>query len=420
MSEPDVSELPGVTEVVAIIDGEPVSLRAIDLPLQDALGYRLATDIVTDRDYPPFDKSLMDGYAVRSADLAAGMKTFEVIGEIAAGTWTAETVDTGQTMAIMTGAPMPDGADGVVPVEFLTQSSVSPAARGQTSSREGDPSLETVEFQPIDRPTRFVMKRGAELQKGQVVLKVGTKLGPAQIALAATVGAATVRVYAKPRVAVLGSGDELVPIDVAEPATGQIRNANNAMLIALLTKLSCTVTDLGVVRDDEPAVRQALSRASDFDVLFITGGMSMGRYDFVPRTLIELGAQMKVTKLRIKPGKPFVFAKLNDAFIFGLPGNPVSAFVCTLRLASRLLARLNGGDPEPAWRMARLTEPLPTNGPREFYQPAIFDGQSVHPLKWRGSADVYTLSQANALIVCEENAPAVPAGGIVRVLEIPL
>jgi molybdopterin molybdotransferase len=404
-AEPDVSELPGVTEVIATLDAEPVSPRIETIALQRAAGYRLAVDVLADRDYPPFDKSLMDGYAVRAVDVTAGVRVFSDLGEVPAGTWPAQAVGPGQAVAVMTGAPMPTGADGVIPVEFVDTTA---------PLREG-----FVALKPVETPERFVARRGAELRQGQVVLAAGTKLNSAQLAVAATVGAASVSVFARPRVAVLGSGDEVVAIDVAAPGPGQIRNANNLLLSSLLTRLGCDVTDVGVVRDDPATVREAIGRGRGFDVLFVTGGMSMGRYDYVPRTLVDLGAVMKVTKLRIKPGKPFVFAKLDETFVFGLPGNPVSAFVCTLRLAARLLARLTGGPPEPVWRYGKLVEPLPTNGPREFYQPAILDGDTVCPLKWRGSADVYTLAMANALIVRDENAPATPAGAVVRVLEIP-
>lgn len=404
-SEPDVSDLPGVADVITTIDAEPVLPQMETIALAQATGRRLATDVLADRDYPPFDKSLMDGYAVRAADVASGVREFTELGEVAAGVWPTRPVGPGQAIAIMTGAPMPSGADGVVPVEFVDDG---------VPCRSGHVVLKSVV-----QPTRFVAKQGAEVKHGQVVLRAGTRLGAAHLAVAATVGAASVKVFTEPRVAVLGSGDEVVPVDVVTPGPGQIRNANNLLLSSLLTTLGCDVTDLGVVRDEPDAVRDAVGRAKDFDVLFVTGGMSMGRYDYVPRTLIEMGATMKVTKLRIKPGKPFVFANLGGAFVFGLPGNPVSAFVCTLRLAARLLARLGGGSPEPLWRYGRLTEPLSPNGPREFYQPAVLAGDSVRPLKWRGSADVYTLALSNVLIVRDENAESMNVGDTVRLLEVP-
>ncbi|HEV7301745.1 MAG TPA: gephyrin-like molybdotransferase Glp [Tepidisphaeraceae bacterium] len=404
MTEPDVSDLLTVEQAIAIIDAEPVHPRPIALPLAEAMGLRLAEPIAADRDYPPFDKSLMDGYAVRAADLKDDVTVLNLVGEIAAGAWPQRGVLSGEAMGIMTGAPMPPGADGVVPVEFVDRS--HPTSANQ------------VALQRVDRPSRFIAKQGDDARNGQPLLPAGMRLGPAQLAVAGSVGAATVRVFARPRVAIIGSGDEVVPI-YATPAAGQIRNANNLMLAGLLKRLGCDVTDLGVVRDEPADVRNVLERARAFDAMFITGGMSMGQYDYVPRVLREMGAALKVTKLRIKPGKPFVFATIGDTFAFGLPGNPVSAFVCTLRLAARLISRLSGGLAEPAWRVGALATGLPANGPREFYQPAMFDGETVHPLKWRGSADVYTLAAANALIVHPENAPALAAGDRVRLLEIP-
>ena len=216
----------------------------------------------------------------------------------------------------------------------------------------------------------------------------------------------------------LATGDELVPIDQT-PGPAQIRNSNSLMLVSLLKHLGCEVTDLGVVRDTPDAVRNALIDGMRFDVLFVTGGMSMGQHDYVPRTLAELGVDLPITKLRIKPGKPFVFGTKDGRFVFGLPGNPVSGFVCTVRLAARLLARLAGTDPEPRWTTAPLRSPLSANGPREFYQPVMLSEKGVTPLEWKGSADVYTLAAANALLVRAESEPARAAGDVVHVLELP-
>jgi molybdopterin molybdotransferase len=259
-------------------------------------------------------------------------------------------------------------------------------------------------------------------------------------------------------VAVLGTGDELVPVG-DQPAAWQIRNSNNAMLVALLERLGCDVTDLGVAPDDPDAIRDAIARAGPVaDALFVTGGMSMGEYDFVPKVLVGLGYALKVSKVRVKPGKPFVFGVVSSQssvvssegsrgadrapttdhgplttdsphFVFGLPGNPVSAFVCTLRLASRVLARMAGGVPQERWLAGRLEAGLPANGPREFYQPVVRrvptglksaqnELPAIDVLNWKGSADVFTLARANALLVRAENEPALPKGTMVRVLEI--
>jgi molybdopterin molybdotransferase len=433
MSEPDVSDLVTVDRAIEIIDATPVSPRTVEMSLVDADGLRLAQDVVADRDYPPFDKSLMDGFAVRCADLVADAKTpvtLAVVGEVAAGARPARGLAGGEALAIMTGAPMPEGADGVVPVEDVERT-----------------SADTIRILRSTTPGRYIATHGSDVRGGVTVLRAGTRLGPAQLAVAASVGASRVRVFAKPRAAVLATGDEIVPVD-REPGPAQIRNSNSLMLVSLLKRLGCDVADLGVTRDDPDTIRDALRRGiASFDVLFVTGGMSMGEYDYVPKLLAELGVELRVTKLRIKPGKPFVFGvaessgfrvqgsgsadalapsslnpeprTLNPRFVFGLPGNPVSGYVCTVRLAARLLSRLSGGPPEPRWITAPLTAPLKTNGPREFYQPAVLSDAGVLPLEWKGSADVFTLAAANALLVRPENDPARAPGDAVRVLEVP-
>ncbi|MDB5332914.1 MAG: molybdenum cofactor synthesis domain protein [Phycisphaerales bacterium] len=474
MNEPEVSGLLTVQQAIAVIDGTAVAPRVVRVRLENAAELRLADDLIADRDYPPFLKSLMDGYAVRRADVAQAPADLLVVGEIAAGAWPQRAIDAGETMAIMTGAPLPAGADGVVPVEDVEQR----VAVGQS-----------VRVLRAAAPDRYVAARGSDCPAGRVVLQRGMMMGPAQVAVAASIGAAEINAYARPRVAVLGTGDELVPM-AQSPGPAQIRNSNTPMLVAQLRAMGCDVTDLGAVRDDPAVIREALERGMQHDALFVTGGMSMGEYDYVPRLLGEMGVALKITKLKIKPGKPFVFGvmeggggrrdagmggrggegdcKLQSAnckvqtegeaavnasnaaaptapqfeisdlqfaicnppsFVFGLPGNPVAAFVCTVRLASRLLARMAGGEPAERWVSGRLAEGLPANGPREFYQPAVrtvapgkhsmqSEFAEVRPLAWKGSADLFTLAAANVLLVRAAGEPAVGKGAVVRVLEI--
>ena len=430
-----------------------------------------------------------------------------------------------------------------------------------------------------------IAKRGMEARRGDVVLAAGQRLGPTQIAVAASIGAAAVDVCERPRVAILSTGDEIIPPS-ATPGPTQIRNSNTAMLIGLLGRLGCDVKDLGHAIDHPDVIRAAIDHASGFDVLFITGGMSVGQFDFTPRLLEESGYTLKITKLKIKPGKPFVFglrepaagraaghadgdaedvgvdvddeavdgegsgdeegkgarleqdARFNpdarvdqdaqpdrgrdefardpgppaadarfatqvppphapapatagagergagehgaaghgagehgagehsaaghcaaghgaaahgagqlntDAargrapagageiagasepaggvatpFVFGLPGNPVSAYVCTLRLAARLVRRIAGASDDERWLCVPLVESLPPGGMRETYQPAHLDAQGrVRVLAGHGSADVFTLAQANVLVLREENDGPRAAGELVCCLEIP-
>jgi molybdopterin molybdotransferase len=402
MPEPDVSNLMSVQAAMAIIDAAPVARRIESIPLAQSLGLYLAQELRNDRDAPPFDKSLMDGYAVRAADVATVPSELAVVDRIAAGEAATAPLSQGQAMAIMTGAPLPAGADAVVPVE---------------QTQKGSRSNRITVLQAVSRGG-FIAARASDSPAGSVVLKSGTRLGPAQIAVAAAIGAVNLPVHAPPSVAVLGTGDELVAPEQSPSAT-QIRSCNNPMLLALLHRYPYRRSDLGIVRDDPAVIEEKIISGLAHDVLLVTGGMSMGERDFVPGILRRLGGQLRITKLRIKPGKPFIFAEMpGGKFAFGLPGNPVSAFVCTVCLVSRLLMRMAGGPPALSVRTAPLAHPLQANGPRTFYQPAIFDGRALVPLRWKGSADVFTLGQANSLLVRPEDQPAQPAGTMVEFVEI--
>ena len=415
MTELDVSALIGVQQAIRILDSIPVSPRIERISLSQALGRRLAQSISADRDCPPFDRSQMDGYAVRSSDVATTPVELRLVAEIAAGVALDRALEAGEAAAIMTGAPMPRGADGVVPIE---------------NTQKIDP--DHIRIEQAENPKRIVAPRGSDCRAGKVVLEAGADLGPAQIATAAFVGAAHVDVYQRPRVAVLSTGNELVGFDQT-PGEAAIRDSNGPMLVAQLAKWGCDVTDLGRCRDEAELVHASLRRGLAFDALFVTGGMSMGAYDFVPKTLVDLGVELRITKLKIKPGKPFVFGVKNSAesscFVFGLPGNPVSAFVCANRFASRVITRIGGGVPFEPWLTGRLHIGLPANGPREFYQPATRiappgrdsshgEFAMITPLTWVGSADLFTLASANALLVRPENDPPLPKGTVVRVLSL--
>jgi molybdopterin molybdotransferase len=406
MSDLPVSDLISVDQAIAILDSIPLVPRIIQIPLSDASGYRLAEDLNSDFDYPPFDKAVMDGFAIRASDAISPGASLQVIDNIPAGQASQRTVRAGEAVAIMTGAPLPTGADAVIPVEYTSQ--------------EGD---RVVVKKPV-KPGAAISRRGSDTAEGHLLLSKGILLGPAQIGVAAGIGKATVQVYAKPEVALLATGDELVEIDQV-PTGSQIRNSNSHMMRALLQQLGCTVRSIGIARDNPDEIRRAIEIGLSSDALFITGGMSMGERDFVPGLLRELKMDLRISKLRIKPGKPFAFAtgqrlpaSRNPTMVFGLPGNPVSAFVCTLRLANRILLRLAGASPEGAIESALLVGDLPANGPREFYLPAIRLNQTVQPLHPNGSADHFTLACANTLILCPENSLARPAGSLVRVINL--
>lgn len=404
MTEPDVLSLISVDEAIRIIDSIPISLRVERVELHAAIGATLAQSVSADRDYPPFDKSVMDGFAVRTDDLSNAPVELPCVGEIPAGVMPRDPLQPCTVLAIMTGAPVPAGADAVVPVEWTT--------------REKD----RVRFTRPVLPGNAVAKRGSDCGSGSVVLAGGARIGPAQVGALACVGASSLEVYPPPRCSVLATGNELLPVD-QEPLGASIRNSNSPMLVSLLERMGYPTVDRGVCIDDPKALRDAIERPPGSDVLFLTGGVSMGQYDFVPDVLKNLGYNLKITKLRIKPGKPFVFgvgAKSSPhRYVFGLPGNPVSAFACTLRLCSRLLTRLSGAAPVDWWITGALAEPLPPNGPREFYHPAVHDNGTIKPLPWKGSADLFTLARSNCLLMRPENDKAVAAGTLVRALEVP-
>ena len=404
MSEVGIDGLKTVAEAIAVLDVVGVSPRTEQVGLLDADGRVLAADIAADRDYPPFDKSLMDGYALRAADAMAPGTPLRCVGEVAAGASLSRPLASGECVAIMTGAPLPAGADAVVPIERTT--------------RSGD----AVTLSAAIKIGSAVASRGVESKIGRVLLTRGVRLEPAQLAVCAQVGAAVVSVFARPQVGILSSGDEVIPFD-QQPTGAQVRGSNSILLAALARRYGSEVIDLGHVRDDPAAIAEKL-RTPDLDALLVTGGMSMGAYDFTPRVLRDLGYDLAVTKLKVKPGKPFVFATRDPdspltPFVFGLPGNPVSAFVCTVRLASRVLLRLGGASPEPTWATATLADNLPANGPREFYLPATVTAGVANAPAWGGSADVFGLASANALIVRAANEAALPKGMSVAAILLP-
>jgi molybdenum cofactor synthesis domain-containing protein len=404
MAEMDVSNLIGIEQAMRIIDSAPVAPRRLRVAVEKACGFYLAEDIIADRDSPPFDKSVMDGFAVRWQDVQGAPCELGLVGRVHAGETASSAIRQGQAMAIMTGAPIPAGADAVVPVEM---------------TREGQGGT-TVIVPSAVKAGASISRRGCEAKAGAVVLPAGKLLEAAQIAVAASVGASPL-VFDRPRVGVLQTGDEIVP-PTQVPSGAQIRASNGVMLAALLGRFGCEVVELGIVGDEPELIERAISDGlakHSLDVLLISGGMSMGERDYVPAILKKLGGDLKITKLRIKPGKPFVFAEMpGGKFIFGLPGNPVSAFVCTRVLVSRLIRRVAGGAPELALRRGELAEGLEANGPRTFFLPAMLRENKLKALKWIGSADIYTLAKAEALIIRPENQPAMAAGAMVEFIEI--
>ena len=305
-----------VLSAVRLLEPESVSI-------DEAGGRVLAEDAVASESVPPFDNSAMDGFAVRSEDTLEPGAVLEVIGNLAAGETPTLELGVGQALKIMTGAPMPWGADTVVRVE-------------DTDEAQG--SVRVV--RAVEKGTA-VRSAGGDLKEGQAVFSAGTRLTPTHVGVLATIGVANPLVYRRPRVAYMSTGDELAPVDSGPLRPGMIRDSNRPMLKALLEEAGVDLVDLGVVPDDEDALRDALAEASSSDVVVTTGGVSMGEYD-VTKLVLSGEASVGFWKIAIKPAKPFAFGHIGDALFFGLPGNPVSVLVSFEQLARPALLAMQG------------------------------------------------------------------------------
>jgi molybdopterin molybdotransferase len=394
-----------VDEALAMVLARAEPLAAQTLSVADAVGRVLAEEIASDIDSPPYDKSTVDGFAVRAADIAGGRREFHVVEEVTAGGWPQRIVGEGQATRIMTGAPLPSGADAVVMVEHTA------AGRWNNSTS----------MQLTDRPVRVgqnIFRRAQSLTQGQIVLRAGQVLRPIEVGLLSEVGRAVVRVIPRPRVAVLATGDELVSPHET-PGRGQIRNSNGPMLQALAARAGGQPIDLGVARDQADDLRERIGRGLDADLLVLSGGVSAGVLDLVPRILEEQGVERRFHQVHMRPGKPLWFGERQESgrrtLVFGLPGNPVSSLVCWELFAKPALARLQGLATETEFAGGIESSSLTTftgvldaahqqRGDRPTYWPAFAmrsRGESslrVRLLNWQGSADLRTLTEANCLV----------------------
>jgi molybdopterin molybdotransferase len=385
-----------VAEAQAVVLQHARALPARTVPLdQAALGRVLAEDVASDLDMPPFDKALMDGFAVRAADLPEGRGVLAVVEEILAGQTPTKALGAGQAARIMTGAPIPAGADAVVIVE---------------RTRPADGSRVEIEDKP-PRPGQNILYRGREMSRGETVLQAGAVLRPQEFGLLASVGRTAAHVHPAARVAVLPTGDEVVP--AAEvPGPGQIRNSNGAMLLAQACRAGALPRLLDIAGDRLDSLRPLVAEGLRSDVLVLSGGVSAGKADLVPGVLAELGVEAHFHKVAMKPGKPVFFGTWrgadekgeNRCLVFGLPGNPVSSMVCFELFVRPAIRRLGGHAELGPWLVtARLTEDFQYRTDRPTYYPARLEpdeaGWRVRPVPWFGSADLRGLTRANALLV---------------------
>jgi molybdopterin molybdotransferase len=406
-----------VEEAIGAILAHVTRPSTTRVPLSAGLGLVLAEDAVCDLDSPPFDKALMDGFAVRAADVPAGRATLHVIDEVMAGQVSQKSVGPGQAVRIMTGAPIPAGADAVVPVE-------------RTLPAESATSEIVIKSAPL-ATGKNILKRGESTRKGDRVVAAGRQLRPQEIGTLAELGKAEISVYARPRVAVLATGDELVPIG-SVPGPGQIRNSNEAMLAAQLQQIGADPQPLGVARDEPADLREKINRGLACDVLLLSGGVSAGQLDLVPNVLSEAGVRQIFHRVRVKPGQPIWFGVLEahrsirppptqQCYVFGLPGNPVSSMVCCELFVRTAIRRLMGIEPAaPVPLRGRLTCDHFNSGNRPTYHPARWEMVGteavVTPVKWIGSADLIATVEANALALFAEGDRMYGAGTLVDVI----
>ena len=387
-----------VDEAIRLLDGVLRPLGCESVPLADALGRVLAEEIVADRDFPPSDRSAMDGFAVRSADLPSP-GTLRVVGEVRAGANPeGHRVGAGEACRVFTGAVIPTGADAVVMVERT----------------EEDRSSGIVRIDDTPGVAQHIRRAAQDLRRGDPVLAGGTEIRSAEIAALASVGRVDVPVYRRPRVFVLSTGDEIVPPHET-PAAHQIRNSNTPMLLAQVMEAGFEAADLGSAPDRREPLRQKLRLGLASDLLLVTGGVSIGDYDLVGEELGKAGVETLFHGVDMKPGKPILAGRRNGRLVLGLPGNPVSAFVGFKLFGEPALRRFSGNS--PAWPQhvtVRLDAPIRRRPGRQTYHLARVEdrgeGWVATPARSTGSGDVLSLARANALVVTAADSSGAAAG----------
>ena len=417
-----------ISEALSKVLATTGRLAPVRMPLADALGLALAEDVASDIDSPPHDKATVDGYAVVAADLADGSAELSILEEVTAGAVPTLAVSRGHCTRIMTGAPVPAGADAVVMVERtdLLPDGGRVRIADRVSTRQN------------------IMTRGDSLRCGEVVLRSGHEVRAAEVGLLAEVGRSEVSVYPPPRVAILSTGNELVEVD-CQPAAGQIRNSNGPLLAAAVRRAGGIPVVLGIARDELADLRTKIEQGLSADVLVLSGGVSAGVLDLVPAVLKDLGVEQVFHKVSLKPGKPLWFGVAGSKFnvqgsrfnapdvgrrttddgqrlVFGVPGNPVSSLVCFELFVRPAIAQLSGRGTEIGLRQlpARLAAEFVHRGDRPTYFPAVVRRQgeslSAEPIRWRGSGDLRGITAANALAIFPAGDRTWQAGEQVDVL----
>jgi len=405
-------ELPTFNEARCLVEKYAAKLSPTDpelLSILEAAGLALSEDLRADRDFPPFARSTRDGFAVRSSDLSTLPVRLHCVGEIKAGATREQSaimIQRGETAEIMTGAPVPQGADAVVMVEYTEHS--------------GDAVL----VQRSVSPGENIVAMGSEAREGAIMVARGTRVTHATVAIAAAIGRPEVAAYKRPRVAILSTGDELVDINLA-PGANEIRNSNSYSLAAQVSAAGGDPVILPVARDDAGELALLLRKGLEADLLLVTGGVSMGKYDLVEQVLASFEARIFFTGVRIQPGKPVVFGELTlgqkTTPFFGLPWNPVSTMVTFQLFAQPLLDALAGSTPQTLpFAQARLKSDLTTRTGLTRFLPARLGGTNSQPevelVRWQGSGDLMAVSQSNCYIVVPADRAEIAAGEAITIL----
>ena len=399
-----------VAEAIQIVIDETQPLPMERVQLAHALNRVLAQDVVADLDMPPFDRAQMDGYAVRAEDVTAAPTCLKIVGESVAGKGWHNELAAGQAVRIMTGAPVPPGADSVQQVEL-------------THELKDGTVVELLES--VERG-KSIVPRGSEIREGETVLTAGIAINAAMMAVLASFGCSEVEVFQRPRVSILATGSELVSVE-QKPETDQIRDSNNYSIAAYTELAGGLPHKLPLAADAIEQLTRQISEASEFsDVIISSGGVSMGVYDFTKLALHELKAKTFFERVALRPGKPTVFARLpNGTLYFGLPGNPVSVSVTFNLFVRPALLRMQGAR-EATFKKdtAILARAVKGSMDRESYLPAQLttndDGQLVaFPLKWGGSSDFVSFAMTTALIIIPANTKIAEADSLVKIVRMP-
>jgi molybdopterin molybdotransferase len=385
-----------LAEVKTRLTAAGITPATEQVSLGEAWGRVLAEDVNADRDYPPFDRSTRDGFAVRSENATQANTVLTLDGEVRAGEYFKAEIGPGHCAAIMTGAPLPAGTDAVVMVEHTRVES------------------NRVEIQKPVVAFENVVRKGSEAQAGRRVAAKGVRLRAGEIGLLASVGKVKTDVYVRPRVAIVPTGDEVVPID-RQPEWYQVRNSNSAMLAAIVASAGGTPWEIGIGPDRKDALQDLVQSGLNADMLLLSGGVSMGKYDFVEDVLADLGAEFYFRSVAIRPGKPLVFGRVQGRFFFGLPGNPVSGFVTCNLFARPAIGMLAGSRFErPNFLRARLAKSVHHKTGLTTFMPARIETRGTEPVVnlvgWQGSGDLVGVAEANGFLVIHPEQP-VPASG---------